>query len=109
MHHFEFPYKQWKDILTELSNTLREYIDELPYNSPQHVIRKMCMRRNIDGREEKAMLEMCNRVCLSSRVDSRPGTVAALCFWKVCQFSKRYEKRIDLANVCRNHEKLVAS
>jgi len=37
----------------------------------------------------------------------RSHTIAAIAFWKVCQFSKRYHNRIDLRHVCKNHDRLI--
>ena len=56
------------------------------------------------------MLVMCERVASNSKADSRPGTIAAICFWKVLQFSKRYHERmnnINLAVLCKSHDKVL--
>jgi hypothetical protein len=50
---------------------------------------------------------MCERIGKYSTADVRTHTIAAIAFWKICQFSSRYNKRIDLRHVCKNHDRLI--
>ena len=53
------------------------------------------------------MVEMCDRIHKYCNLDARPSTIAALVFWKVCQFSTNYHDRINLVHLCKNHERLI--
>lgn len=54
------------------------------------------------------MIEMCERITKYSTIDVRSPTIAAIAFWKVCQFSQKYKHRIVLSHLCRNHERLIS-
>ena len=64
-------------------------------------IRRVCMYRKIDAEEERAMVEMFYRVLRWEK--QRPTMLPALCFWKVCQFSKKYQNQFSLWGICRSH------
>lgn len=51
---------------------------------------------------------MCERIGKYSTIDVRSPTIAAIAFWKICQYSKKYNSRIVLAHVCRAHDRLIA-
>ena len=44
---------------------------------------------------------------LSGRIDAKSGTIAALAFWKVCQYSEKYSKGFSLSDICESHEKML--
>lgn len=50
---------------------------------------------------------MCERIAKYSVADVRTHTIAAIAFWKICQFSLRYKDRIDLRHICKGHDRLI--
>lgn len=92
----------------DLNSILRNYLEFVPICQPKHIILKICKKRNICIHEQLAMIEMCERIMKYSTIDVRSPTIAAISFWKVCQFSKRYKNRIVLSHLCRSHERLIA-
>ena len=50
---------------------------------------------------------MVDNIQSNTNLDVRAATLAALVFWKTCQYSKRYKDRIQLTKICRHHEKLI--
>lgn len=85
---------------------LKFKIDFVPIMRPKHVIIRVCRRRRIRNDEEKAMIEMCERIVNAGELDVRINTIAAIAFWKVCEYSLLYREKISLADICKNHEKM---
>ena len=54
------------------------------------------------------MIEMANRILRNTPIDARAQTVAALCFWKITQYSKLYRDCFDMNDYCKSYEKLLA-
>ena len=52
------------------------------------------------------MIEMCDNIQAAVDSDIRINTIAALAFWKVCQYSALYKDKFTLSDFCKNHEKL---
>ena len=69
---------------------------------------RVCRKRKIKTAEEKAMIEMSERIYASGEFDIRNNTIAAIAFWKVCEYSMTYYDQINLADVCKSHEKMIA-
>ena len=49
---------------------------------------------------------MCDNIQAAVHSDIRINTVAALAFWKVCEYSSAYKDKFVLNDFCKNHEKL---
>ena len=107
MRHYSISWSYWKDIVQEFYNLLRGVIVELSSNPTLDLLSNVCRIRHIKKEEVSAMLDMCRNIQSKTNLDARPQTVAAIVFWKICQFSSRYYKRIVLEKICRNHEKLI--
>ena len=99
--------KIWKDVIQHYGTLLRDLISNLPTSHLLVTIVKMCRSRYICRDEEEAMIEMSQRVQRYANIDVKFSTVAALVFWIVCRFSKRYRERIVLSKLCKNHERLI--
>lgn len=50
---------------------------------------------------------MSERIKASGLFDIRNNTIAAIAFWKVCEYSKLYSDQISLNECCKNHEKMI--
>jgi hypothetical protein len=48
----------WKDVIRELNNFLKDKIEFIPVTQAKHVILRVCRKRKIRAAEEKAMIEM---------------------------------------------------
>lgn len=49
---------------------------------------------------------MCERIVKAGELDVRINTIAAIAFWKICEYSLRYKDTISLAEICKNHDKM---
>lgn len=74
----------------------------------KHVIMRVCRKRKIRAAEEKAMIEMSERIYASGEFDIRNNTIAAIAFWKVCEASNLYKDQLYLTDVCKSHEKMMS-
>ena len=52
------------------------------------------------------MVEMCERIQVNGSFDFRINTVAAMAFWKVLQYSQKYQNKYSLSDVCKSHDKM---
>lgn len=98
--------KDWKELIKEMTNVLKFKIDFVPVMKPPHVIIRVCRKRKIRHEEEKAMIEMADRIVNAAELDVRTNTIAAIAFWKVCEYSIHYKDRITLNEICKNHDKM---
>lgn len=98
--------KDWKDLIKEMNIVLKFKIDFVPIMKPKHVIIRVCRKRKIKMEEERAMIEMCERIVKAAELDVRINTIAAIAFWKICEHSLLYKDKIVLAEICKNHEKM---
>ena len=97
----------WKDVVRELNNFLKDKIEFIPVTMAKHVLLRVCRRRKIRAAEERAMVEMSERIYASGEFDIRNNTIAAISFWKVCEYSNLYADQINLNECCKNHEKMI--
>ena len=98
--------KDWKDLIKEMNILLKFRIDFVPIMRPKHVIIRVCRRRRIRMEEERAMIEMCQRIVSAGELDVRINTIAAIAYWKVCEYSTLYRTNISLPEICKNHDKM---
>lgn len=91
-----------------MNSILRAYIDVVPIVLPKHIVMKVCKYRHINIEEQNAMVEMCERIAQYSTADVRYHTIAAIAFWKICQFSTRYRNRVLLQHLCKSHDRLFS-
>lgn len=98
--------KDWKDLIKEMNNILKFKIDFVPIMKPKHVIIRVCRRRKIRHEEEKAMIEMAERIVKAAELDVRINTIAAIAFWKITEHSLTYKDKIPLNEICKNHDKM---
>ena len=98
--------KTWKDLVKEMNAVLKGRIDFVPIVKPKHLIIRVCARRRIRKAEELAMVEMCDNIATNSAPDIRINTIAALAFWKVCEYSEMYAGKVQLQDFCKSHEKM---
>jgi hypothetical protein len=99
--------KVWKDLVKLMNVRLRNRIDFVPMVKPMHLIIRVCGRRRIRRNEERAMIEMCENIQSVVVNDIRINTIAALAFWKVCEYSVLYSSKYsNLSDFCRSHEKM---
>jgi hypothetical protein len=54
--------KDWKELIKEMNILLKFKIDFVPIMRPRHVIIRVCRRRRIRLEEERAMIEMADRI-----------------------------------------------
>lgn len=52
------------------------------------------------------MIEMCQRIVSAGELDVRINTIAAIAYWKVCEYSTLYRTNISLPEICKNHDKM---
>lgn len=67
-----------------MNQLLKFKIDFVPIVKPKHIIIRVCKRRKIAMEQQKAMIEMCDRIAKDGAIDARNNTIAAIAFWKVC-------------------------
>ena len=89
-----------------MNSVLKGKIDFVPIVKPKHLIMRVCARRKIRKLEELAMVEMCENISNNATPDTRINTIAALAFWKVCEYSDRYQGKFTLLDFCKIHEKM---
>ncbi len=51
---------------------------------------------------------MCDNIDKYAALDVRVHTIAAISFWKVCQYSIHHKDAFPLSEVCKSHEKLAS-
>jgi len=98
----------WRDVVRELNNFLKDKIEFIPVTQAKHMIMRVCRKRKIRAAEERAMIEMSERIISCGEFDIRNNTIAAMVFWKVCENSEEYIDQINLNDICRSHEKMMA-
>jgi hypothetical protein len=98
--------RDWKELIKEMNIVLKFKIDFVPVMKPKHVIIRVCRKRKIRHEEERAMVEMCDRIVKAAELDVRINTIAAIAFWKVCEYSQLYKDKVVLNEICKNHDKM---
>ena len=102
----EINAKTWKDLVKEMNTRLKGKMDFIPIVKAMHLIIRVCGRRRIPRAERRAMIEMCENIQNVLESDSRINTVAAMAFWKVCEYSPLYAGKVTLTDFCKNHDRL---
>lgn len=97
----------WKDIVRYLNNNFKQHLAPLPLTEPRHIILRVCRKRKVRPLEERAMIEMCEKIHQSGEFDIRNNTMAAIAFWKVTELSPLYAELFPLNDICKNHEKMI--
>ena len=102
----QLSFSDWRRLTDEMYKNFSDQMESLPKLKPKHIIMRVCRRLGVRRDEERAMVEMCERIQANGNFDFRINTIAAMAFWKVLEYSTKYANKYPLGEVCKSHDKM---